>query len=382
MQELHLAFAHVHVDQAVIAADAVLGVHHGIAGAQLGQVTHHGFDVAGAFLVALAAPAGRGQPGVQIVLGQEGQAGAGQAEARGQRRGGDAEVRVRGQEGLDAVGLGVGRDAELVEHLHQRLAAAGGIGAQQQAVLASLDQCAQLGDRILGAARHADVGRGAEIGMRLAGGERQAAEILQLAVQRFRVQEQRRRRQHRALAVALEKAVPAGRILAEALHGVVDVSHGDGDRVVGQIVEQRRGLVEEQRQVVFDAGEGNAVADVLVGQGARGIAFEHLAKARAEAIAGFFIHGELAARQQAYLAHRIQAALGIDVEAADGLDLVVEQVQPVGQDRAHREQIDQPAAQTELAGRGDLGDVVVVRQRQLRAQRASSSRSFCLNEKV
>ena len=108
-------------------------------------------------------------------------------EARGQRRGGDAEVRVRGQEGLDAVGLGVGRDAELVEHLHQRLAAAGGIGAQQQAALASLDQRAQLGDRILGAARHADVGRGAEIGMRLAGGERQAAEILQLAVQRFRV---------------------------------------------------------------------------------------------------------------------------------------------------------------------------------------------------
>ena len=172
------------------------------------------------------------------------------------RRGGDAEVRVRGQEGLDAVGLGVGRDAELVEHLHQRLAAAGGIGAQQQAALASLDQRAQLGDRILGAARHADVGRGAEIGMRLAGGERQAAEILQLAVQRFRVQEQRRRRQHRALAVALEKAVPAGRILAEALHGIVDVAHGDGDRVIGQIVEQRRGLVEEQRQVVFDAGEG------------------------------------------------------------------------------------------------------------------------------
>ncbi|MNQ88633.1 hypothetical protein D3C85_1039100 [compost metagenome] len=67
--------------------------------------------------------------GVQIVFGQEGQVGLGQAEARGKRRGDDAEVGVRRQEGFDRVGLRVRRDAEFVQHLHQGLAPAGGVGA-------------------------------------------------------------------------------------------------------------------------------------------------------------------------------------------------------------------------------------------------------------
>ncbi|KAG1578821.1 hypothetical protein G6F46_015738 [Rhizopus delemar] len=66
----------------------------GVAGTQFGQVAHHGFDVAGAFLVALAAAAGVGQAGVQVVFGQEGQIGRRQPEAGGKRRGDDAEIRA------------------------------------------------------------------------------------------------------------------------------------------------------------------------------------------------------------------------------------------------------------------------------------------------
>ncbi|KAG1531143.1 hypothetical protein G6F50_016868 [Rhizopus delemar] len=83
MEEFHLAFAHVHIDQTVVAADAVLRMDDGVAGTQFGQVAHHGFDVAGAFLVALAAAAGVGEAGVPVVFGKEGQIGLGQHEAGG-----------------------------------------------------------------------------------------------------------------------------------------------------------------------------------------------------------------------------------------------------------------------------------------------------------
>ncbi len=278
-------------------------------------------------------------------------------------------MRVRGQEGLDGVGLRVRRDAEFVQHLHQRLAPARGIRAQQHARAARLHQRAQLGDGIVGPPGHADVGGGAEIGMRLAGGQRQAAEGLQAGIERLAVQEQRRRRQDRAFAVALEEAVAAGCVLVEALDRIVDVADGDGDRAVRQVVEQGGRFLEEERQIVFDSGERDAVADVLVGQRARRVAFEDFAEAGAEAGARILVHREFAAGQQLHLAHRIQAALRIHVEAADGFDFVVEQVQAVRQRRPHREQIDQPAAQAEFTGRRHLGDVVVVGQRQLGAQR-------------
>ena len=192
VEEFHPAFAHVHIDQAVITADAVLRVDDRVALAQLGQVAHHGLDVAGALLVAFTATAGGGETRVQVVLGQEDQVGLGQLEAGGQRGGDDAEMGVRGQEGLDGVGLRVRRHAEFVQHLHQRFAPARGIRAQQHPRLARLDQGAQLGDGILGAPRHADVGGGAEIGMRVARAQGQAAEALQAGIERLAVEEQSR----------------------------------------------------------------------------------------------------------------------------------------------------------------------------------------------
>ncbi|MNX96372.1 hypothetical protein D3C86_1286840 [compost metagenome] len=277
-------------------------------------------------------------------------------------------MRVRGQEGFNGVRLRVRCDAEFVQHLHQRFAAASRVRAQQHAGLARLHQRAQLGDGVFGTACHADVGRGAEVGVRLACGQRQAAEFLQPGVEGFVVQEQGGRRQHRTLAVALQEAVAAGCVLVEALDRVVDIADGDRDRALGQVVEQGGRLFEEERQVVLDAGKRNAVADVLVGQSARRVAFEDLAKACAEAVARLLVHRKFASGQELDFAHRVQAALRIDVEAADGLDLVVEQVQAVRHHRAHGEQVDQSAAQAEFARRRHLGDVVVVGQGELCAQ--------------
>ena len=94
-----------------------------------------------------------------------------------------------------------------------------------------------------------------------------------------------------------------------------------------------------------------------------------LAPACAEGVARVLVHRELAAGQQPHLGHRVQAALAVGIEGADRVDLVAEQVDAVRHGRAHREQIDQPAAHRVLAGRDHLAHVGVAGQRQLRFQR-------------
>ena len=84
--------------------------------------------------------------------------------------------------------------------------------------------------------------------------------------------------------------------------------------------------------------------------------------------ASLVVHREFARRQQADFRHRENGALGIDVEGLDALDLVVEEVEPVGQLRTHREEVDQPAANRIFAGRDHLRDVRVAGQRYLAAK--------------
>ena len=59
----------------------------------------------------------------------------------------------------------------------------------------------------------------------------------------------------------------------------------------------------------------------------------------------------------------------VGVEGADRIDLVAEQVHAVGHQRAHREQIDQPAAHRVFARRHHLAHMAVAGQRELRLQR-------------
>jgi len=62
------------------------------------------------------------------------------------------------------------------------------------------------------------------------------------------------------------------------------------------------------------------------------------------------VEREFARRQQPHLVHRIDAALGVDVECAQRLDLVVEQVDAVGQGAARWEEVDQPTAMENSPG--------------------------------
>src|SRR5690606_4112603 len=73
--------------------------------------------------------------------------------------------------------------------------------------------------------------------------------------------------------------------------------------------------------------------------------------------------------QQLDFLHGVQAALRVDVEAAYGFDLVIEEIDAVGQHRTHGKEIDQSTANAEFAGGRDLRDVTVVRQHELLTQR-------------
>ena len=129
-------------------------------------------------------------------------------------------------------------------------------------------------------------------------------------------------------------------------------------------------------------GGRDAVGHVLVEAALRRIAFEGLAEAAAKTGAPGLVQRKFARRQQAHVVHRVEGALRVDVEGADGLDLVVVQVDAVGQRAAHRKQVDQAAAHAEFARRDHLGDGAVAGERELARSASASRRSPCFRKKV
>ena len=262
-------------------------------------------------------------------------------------------------------------DAAVAQQLEQALAPAFALGDDEDAMRCRRDVVLQALQRLGCAAVDAEVGQGGRPGLgvvalaaqreqrvRAAGGE----ELLGLEEQRFG-------RQDRPLAVVLEEAMALARVGPEALQRLVDLAVQRERRLAAEVVEDGRRLVEEERQVELDAGGGDAGADVLVEAHLGRVAFEALAPARPERVARRLVHRELAAGQEANLGHRIEASLRVGIEGADRIDLVAEQVDAVRHGRAHREQVDQPAAHRVLAGRDDLAHVGVAGERQLRLQR-------------
>ncbi len=362
--------AHIHVDEAAVAPDAVLVVHHGVAHLQLGQVLDQRFDVAG--LLLLLAPARGGAGGEQFGLGDQVQPFFHPREARGQRRRGDADA-------LFGRPLKFGQRIESrwvqprgPQEIQQALAPAVAFGQQQHALRRGTDVGLQPRQRVLGAAHHGQVGQLLELRVVRhvfhTGAQRQLGVLVGLGVELLGAQEQRFRRQGGVVRVALDQAVAVARVLPEALEGRLQVAVQHHGGFVAEVIEHGGRLVEEQRQVVLDARRGHTVAHVLVDAAARGITLQQLAPALAELGARRVVHGELAPGQQAHLGHRVEAALAVGVERADGVDLVVEQVHPVRHGRTHREQVDQPAAHRVFAMAHHLGHMLVARERELGAQ--------------
>src|SRR5690606_19991297 len=109
-----------------------------------------------------------------------------------------------------------------------------------------------------------------------------------------------------------------------------------GERVVGEhdqragreVVRERCRLVEEQRQVVLDAGRQLGLGDVAVDRAAARLDREAIPEARAEALDAFLVERELARRQDAYLRGLPRRELRLRIERPERIDLVVEQIDP------------------------------------------------------
>ena len=373
MQELHAAIAQVHHFQAEIASDAVLRVDHRIADAQLRQVAHHHLDVARAFLLAPADATTRRAASVEFVLREVNErrgvcreADVQYADAHGEGRARRDECCVRVED--------IGEQIELRERLQQRLAAARRIGDDERRAVAAVEELPQARSRVRPPTIDRDVGCGTNAGVRGVGlvlgrcADRHATEALGLGEELFGVEEQAIGRQQRPLSVGREESMPLGGIALEVEQRLLDVAEQDYGRIGRQVVEERRGLVEEKRQVVLDAGARNAATDVAIDRRLGRIAFEGRAPAAAKRGACFLVHREFATRQQAHFLDRIQAALRVDVEGLDRFDLVAEEVEAIGHHRSHREEIDQPAAHAVLAGGHHLRHVLIAGQCELGAQ--------------
>ncbi len=374
-QEFRGAFAEVEVDQAPVAPDAVLHVHHRVARAQLGEIAQHAFDRGDRFPVARRARAGGS--GVELRLGDEAQLFRIEEEAVQERRHAQRKPRFRAAEFLETPGR-FRLQAVFGQVLRQRFAAAGRFGEQHHPGRRLREEGFQAVQGIGGAPLHRELGQRNSLRRFDVG----PGEIVRPHEEILGAQENLRGRQQGPRPVALQELVAAVRVAPELGEGGVHLAvHADGG-AFRQVVEDRRGLLEEKRQVVLDPGGRDAVAHVLVDAALRRIALEAVAVAAAEPVAPGLVHGKLARRQEPDLRDLVERALAVRIERADRLDFLIEQVEPVGQRAAHGKEVDQSAAHAVLARRDHLRDVAVAGEGELRAQAAELERFSRLEEEA
>ena len=155
VQELAGALAQVHVDQALVAADAMRAVHHRIGYFELAQVFDQRFDIADLFLF-FVAPADGDAGGEQFGLGDEVNVFFRPAEALCQRCGGDAQFGVAGLKVLERV-KGWRRHIAGAQKVEQAFTPAIAFGQDQHAVRGGGNVLLEFGQRVFGAAHHSHV---------------------------------------------------------------------------------------------------------------------------------------------------------------------------------------------------------------------------------
>ncbi|MCY1518552.1 hypothetical protein D9M68_532730 [compost metagenome] len=339
-------------DQAQVAADAMVDVHHGRTLAQFGEVLDH---VVAGIAAALAAAALHHPLAEQRAFGDQRQPRVIQQQAFVQGGDGDGQALGAGDERWPAFDF-LRTQLEAGEHLQQHLAAPGGFGAEQHAAGEFVEEAAQGRQRFAGLGLDRQVGQGAggealttNAGFDVFLAQYQARRALEPGEAILHREEQLGGRHQRALRVDATFLIAVAHVVPELVGSLFDPRQGEHLGVLGQVIEEGGGFLEEQRQVVLDAGRGDAAGQVLVDRAAPEVDVEALAEAPTEIGHGLLVQRELACRQQADRLDLVDRALGFRVEGAQRLDLVVEQVDAVGLVAAHREQVDQRAAHGELA---------------------------------
>jgi hypothetical protein len=313
----------------------------------------------------------RGRRRTTLGLGNDGPALRGQREAVRERR--DAELQrrpglaefleARRRRGLQPV------FGEIARH---GLAPPGRLGGEEDLQVRPLDEALQRRERILrppvDGERRKRLGAEPRLVRGLALLEVDARMLAQAQVELLGRHEKLRRREERPVGIAARHLVPRRRVAPELVDRRGDVAVQRDGAALGQVIEEGRHRLEEERQVVLDPRRRHAVRDVAIERLLRRVALEELAPAAAKARAPIVVQRELARRQHADLVHRVERALRIDVEGLERVDDLVVQVDAVGERAAHREQVDQAATHADFSRRDDLRHVLVAGGRELAAQ--------------
>ena len=339
--------AYVEHFQAQVSSDAVLQVHHQCPGLQVGQAAHDTFGVLAAFSIP---PSGAGMAGKQLRLGQNGDAFVGQAAAAGKRQHGQRQpVVAAGERGpgfqhprLDGVSFQVRRD---------QLAPPGGVGGQQDPARCFAQP---LGRLLRGVIQIQRFGRTERGGGRLAPGHAHRGAVFQRGQELVGIQVKLVGPQRRALAIAGALLMSLGHLLGEFGGGLVAAGQHDQSVFARKIVEQARGSIEKQRQVLLQPLAVGALANLLVGQGAPEVDLEAVAEPASELGPGALVERVLAARQQFDPVEIVYGALGFGVERANRFDIGVEKLYAIRHRHAHRPEVEHRASNRELAGLPDL----------------------------
>ena len=211
--------AHVHVDQAPVAANAMRAVHHRVAHVQLGQVLDQRLDVAHLLLLLASARGGAG--GKQLGLGDEVDAVLDPAETHGEAGGGNAHLLVGRTLELGQRVEGWRIQLRSAQKVEQAFAPAIAFCQQQHAVLRVADVGVQPGQRVFGTTHHRQVAQLLEVrvvgNVLHAGADGQLSMLLGACVELVGREEQRLGWQYRALGVALHQAKAVFRVLPETL---------------------------------------------------------------------------------------------------------------------------------------------------------------------
>ena len=160
--------------------------------------------------------------------------------------------------------------------------------------------------------------------------EGQLSVLIDPGVELFGTEEKRFGWQDGSFRVTLHQAVALARILPEVLKDEFKFTMQHHGRSSAQVIKNGSGFLKKERQVILNAGGGDTVANIFVDPALGWITIEQFTPATAKAGPGRIIHREFPAWQQADLRHRVQAALTVRIKGADGVDLIVEQVNPIG----------------------------------------------------
>jgi hypothetical protein len=149
--------AHVHVDQAAVAANAVLAVHHRVTHVQLTQVFDQRFNVADLFLLFAATCCGA--CGKEFGFGDQVNAVLKPMETTDQSRRGHADFFVAVQKCLQAF-KHRGREAAGAHKVKQAFAATITFGQDQHAGFAAVDVRLQPSQGVFRTTHHGEFGQG------------------------------------------------------------------------------------------------------------------------------------------------------------------------------------------------------------------------------